>query len=412
MVVRALLTLVPFAALVACGVGHKPPSPPEAAQAVVLSDLPSWGEAPASETLSTPEVITSLGSHGGALWIGTTSSLWRLPSGGQVLETVMVYGSDETWSDHGGTDGIFPTADGLLILGGGDAHESDGTVVVPSSVAAILADLAVRHLSVDPAGDLWLAAEEGLLRIGTDGLLAYDLPGATGGPTLVAATTKNLIVAYEDLLFEMSVESAAVSPGPSAGGLRHMARWGERVAVATDGGLLLFDLDQTWKLYPFDAGHGAQAASWVTADGDRLLVTTDEGILALVDDDGALGVAALVAGKSLAAGVAPAGDRDGHVWTATGTTATRWSVGSPLGFADVAGVFEAQCNSCHVLGIAGAPKRDFGSYDVVVSMIDPIMERIALGLMPPPGDGVWSGPLVPPSDIDLLVRWIDGGMNP
>jgi hypothetical protein len=41
-------------------------------------------------------------------------------------------------------------------------------------------------------------------------------------------------------------------------------------------------------------------------------------------------------------------------------------------------------------------------------MIEPVMERIVLGLMPPPDYNMVANE----DQLDLLARWIDGGMQP
>ncbi len=95
-------------------------------------------------------------------------------------------------------------------------------------------------------------------------------------------------------------------------------------------------------------------------------------------------------------------DKVGDAWLGEGQSLTKLALGTPLSFAvDVRPVLHAYCAECHEAAKNGAPKIDFDSYDVSVSLADALIKRVTDGTMPP----VSYPKKLPKETVQLLVEW-------
>lgn len=262
---------------------------------------------------------------------------------------------------------------------------------------------AFDRIAAEDSDTLWLAGPltSELTRATSTSLEKVNLGLTAAGVDAIAALPGLVVVASGGTVAQLDTSTwevrsvATEAPAP----VRTVVLGGE-TWVSTDQALLRRDVDGAWHRLELGAAVWALAPA---ASETGVLAATPTGVV-LVRGDEATAFAALPDEDVLDA---VALDVDGHTIAVTSSSLSRWATGDPVSFADdVAPILEPACNGCHATGVA-APKRDFSEYGTAASLAETIVERVATGVMPPPPN-----PGLTSDQLDLLVRWLDGGLAP
>lgn len=374
-----------------------------------VSQEPEFTATAETTTLGVDGSITVVAARGADVLVGTTEGLFRVASG--ELELVEVYVDAADVPDATGAVTAItalPDGEALVIAANGVFHTYEHVLLV-SPLSDVLAGLDIRAVSVPSPGETgddetWVATADGLLRVTGDALESFTLAGTSNSPTAVAALTDVVLVVDDGDLYQLDRADFTVlgSPLSAADAPERLAAVAGQGFVTTSSGIVQRQDAATW--YTHAVG---TVASLAPSADDTLLAATAAGLLSVaVTASEPATVTPVTDWSSPDASAGLSADIDGNVWVGGTSELTQVLVGSPLSFAaDVEPLLAAQCAYCHDAGLV-APARDFTDYDVVVAMADTILERVSLGLMPP------APTTMSTADIDVLIRWYEGGMNP
>ncbi len=295
-------------------------------------------------------------------------------------------------------DGIFHVTKGQLVRSGlGDA----------------VSQLQIRAIAAAETVDgtaLWIAADEGLHRVAGGQITRLDL-GEKTAPVAVGVTNQVVFAAYDSAMYEIDPggASAVVAPAQLGAvstvvGVGEQAWFASATALAhrsSTGSYTVWKLlDEQNKPLPVLA-LAPQLDRAGNMSGEAIFGLTARGVFRC-DGETIKPLSSqpngLVANKLVV-------DGWGHVWVAGGPHVVALLVGAVPSFAaDVAPVLTKACNNCHLAG-AIAPKRDFGKYALVQAISDTVVERIALGSMPP-------GSPLDKAEQQVVYDWYTSGMLP
>ncbi|NUP12003.1 MAG: hypothetical protein HOW73_38645 [Polyangiaceae bacterium] len=288
--------------------------------------------------------------------------------------------------------GFFALADAGLLhdYEGALLHSPLGAFVDGDTLLA--ADVLQR---ADGTEELWLVTDQRALIAGDD-LVEVDVSGLGTIERFLGTGTDVAVGVADGTLFELDLETEALSIVDDAVGASHAARRAENgdVFVATDTGLYRRAADGAWSRFTFAAeGAPPERVTAVEAAFGVTVFSTPTSV-ALLDGDAATTIAE---GGADALAV----DAIGDTWAVSEGKLTRLVTGKPATFAnDVAPMLADRCVGCHEDGTA--PPIDFASYDDVVARADTIIKRVTRPtspMPPPPAD-----PLSP-DEYGALLRW-------
>ena len=344
--------------------------------------------------------VTGLEGVGWDVFVGTDEGVFVLNDsrGAVTLEVV-----EAEWGEAP-LSALSMTADletAVISTDKGLVH-SQGALLLASPLSDPIGELLIEDMAIGSQGELWIAANDGLYRAGPTELVSVDY-GSEAPPTHVAFHDGRVLVAGQKSARIIDVESWSVQTLQLTGSVLDLGSRSGGFMLGCDDGLIV-ESDDTWTRYPITTG-GAARASAVTGREDRVVTATSAGLVEWRDGD----LRRLSEDTDLGHIEHITLDQHGHVWTSQGSEAIQWRAGNPPSFEeDIAPFFVSKCDWCHMSASAGAPQRDFKNYEIVVALLEPIIERIALGSMPPPEVGMTTTE----EELELLARWIDGGLEP
>lgn len=343
--------------------------------------------------------LVGMAFDGEHLFVATAESVWRV--GGDelyVLEYVPEEGSPDSLGtivallerENGilvrTTEGLFENYEWALVFSPlNDAFDASLDVATLAEVGGAT-DLS---LFVSTPSDVFYLSDTRFDRLilEDEGLVASAL----------ATTSTGALIAGEAGLLDVTIESLEAQVGSTElfGTIASMAGRDGLVGIASTLGTFFRDGEGAYH------GLGSAPALGTAFDrAGRAIFLLEDSVLRSDTTQ----VETFGTWESEASPTAIGVDEFNHVWTFSGTQLTRWEVGNPLSFEEsIAPVFESRCNGCHLEGTPG-PKHDFSDYGEVFALQDSVLERVALGLMPPGG--------LPSDELEMVLLWFQGGINP
>ena len=372
----------------------------------VNTSAPIFTSSPGAVEHEAPSSINAVSVDGSTLVAGTEDGVFGV-FGLELLE-LYVYTVEGEPVETGPVYAMASRENGVMIAAqNGLFHTVDGAVLY-SPLSAATQGLEIRHLDVAGSGEaeeIWLASTEGVYRVVSGFLEKIDIPGEDGAPVGVAATTDHALIAYEAAIYEIDLGVWTYrAVNVDAGTVHGTSSSNDKLALATDQGLLVRSESGAYTHYTLSDSSEANAAFGVSFDRDQQPVTlTKEGLVVVQEADttGLANTDALESSTSMAV------DIHGHVWFAKDTTLTGYMVGDLVRFEEQVVPALAVCNGCHLTGSGGAPKHDFSNYGEVVALSDSIVQRVSTGNMPPSEVGPLST-----EHQETLLLWYTTGMNP
>lgn len=304
---------------------------------------------------------------------------------------------------------------GLLVAAEGGLFHSATSILLPSPLSALLAD--VRIASLDAIGDgageeLWIVDDEGaLLHFGHETLEDVTVAGLGKVQAAVGVGNGLAIVVSEGRAVLVDIHGQAVTAlGDALGEVHAFDRSDDGAAfLATDAGLFGRERDGSLTLRTF-APEGEEAAPVlaVSASFGELLVGNAEGLIAVDLEKNAstwLDEALAVEPGSIAV------DALGDAWAIDAGDLYRYRTGEPVSFdTDVKPFFENHCTSCHDTGLDGAPLLDLADFGVAEERALTILGRLrAVGVSPMPPANT---EILTAQDYSVVTRWVASGKNP
>ncbi|MSQ84924.1 MAG: hypothetical protein EXR77_18965 [Myxococcales bacterium] len=350
----------------------------------------------AEATTTTAAAITALGGDEVSSLVGTDSGLLRLKNG----QLTTFQGNSAQDSDTGRVAAIATRDVGAWICAAKGLFSVHVNAIARSSVSDALpaANLtAVAATTTAGVETVWLGTKDGLFRASAGQLDRVHIPqestkiegiGIADGVAVVALGSGRVC---EVGLQDHKVRCAEVGP------VRGVASAGGEVLVIDVHHLRLRRPDGKWQAWQMQSGE-IQAVS--SSAAGQLLALTSLGALAWRND--AWKPLAKISGGHLIGG-----ESSGAITTANSKVLRHYGSGLDTSFSkDIAPILLAHCTNCHRDGSA-APKHDFADFATTRSLATALVQRIALGQMPPP-------PLaqLTSGEKKLLDNWYSGGQLP
>jgi ligand-binding sensor domain-containing protein len=367
-----------------------------------LTGAPIMAHGPAAtSTVTLGGAASGLSGSGWNVFVGTDQGLSTLDAQSGATPVLFVPDEGDTTTAEGAVSAMAASTSGVVLSADAGLFHTQSWALLRSPLSDALADLTILDLAVGADDALWVVASDGLYLADADGLSSITFAGLET-PRYVAAHGERALVSSPAAVHVVDSASWNVQTVEITGAIHDVASWEPGFLVAADDGLYE-EMAGFWSRRTLSDGEAAQVVAIATEE-TRAVVATSVGLISIT----ATGSQGLSEAMDLSDVEHLALDQHGNAWTTIGDLATFWQVGTPPSFeAEVKTYFAGKCNWCHGTGSEGAPKRDFTDYSVVVSMLEPIMERIALDLMPPIDKG-----LTTEEEDLLLARWIDGGLAP
>jgi hypothetical protein len=401
LVIRTL-GLLAVVTLSACGGagGADPVVDPTVVSTLTGAPIMAPGPA-ATSTVTLGGPASGLSGSGWNVFVGTDQGLSTLDAQSGATPVLFVPDEGDAATAEGAVSAMAATSTGVVLSAEAGLFHTQSWALLRSPLSDALGDLTILDLAVGEGDALWIVATDGLYLADAEGLSSITFEGLEA-PRYVAAHGARVAVSSPSAVHVVDSASWNVQTVEITGAIHDVASWEPGFLVAADDGLYE-ELGSGWSRRTLSDTEAAQVVA-IDAGGDRAVVATSVGLISIT----ATKSQGLTEAMDLSDVEHLALDQHGNAWTTIGDVATFWQVGAPPSFeGEVKSYFVSKCNWCHGMGSEGAPKRDFTDYDVVVSMLEPIMERIALDLMPPIDKG-----LTTEEEDLLLARWIDGGLAP
>ncbi len=351
-----------------------------------------------------PDTVVAVGNDAGTIVAGTPTGLYGLF--GTEFSAISVYSAPGEPIETGGVTAIGRRGAGILVAAeDGLFYSSEGRLIyAPMSLA--VRDLDIGMLHVVGAGEnevIWFGGETGVFVIVDFELGRFTLPGVEVPPSALAATEEYLVVAYGERIFEVRLTDLSYVELPADfGRVFAIDTDGTRFAIATERGVLVREPSGEYRRFTLSGEQEGSRVDLLASDPTGGWIGGSEAGLFRIDGESVTGLAPWPWEGEARKGTV---DDEGNVWIGTGTTLTMIATGTTIGFtADVAPIFDRKCNTCHLEGVAGAPRHDFTHYEEVVALADTILERLSTGQMPPAG----LDPLTD-EEFDTYLRWYTGG---
>lgn len=380
----------------ACTVAAAPaPAPPDFGGGGAV--LP-WTEpaAIAEATTTTAANVTALaGDEVGSL-VGSEVGLFRLKNGQLSIFT----GNSPKDADTGRIAAIVPRSVGAWVCGAKGLFWVQGNAIARSPVSDALPNAqwtAVAATTTNGVETAWLGSKDGLFRASSGQVDRLNIPQESSEIMGIGIGNAALVVGLASgRVCEVNLADQKVACAEMAG-LRGVAGAGGEVLLVDTQHVRLRHVDGSWQAWRLDSGE--VRAAKISAAGE-LLVLTDQGALVWRNDTW----------KSLAkvsGGHLIGGESNGTITTANGNTLRRFSSSLGVSFAkEIAPILLAHCKNCHGNG-ATAPKHDFGDLATARSLATALVQRVAIGQMPPP-----PLPQLTSAEKKLLDNWYGGGQHP
>lgn len=350
----------------------------------------------ADATTTTTAIVTALGGDELSSLIGTDAGLLRFKNGQITVFT----GNSAQDSDTGRVTAIATRSVGAWVCGAKGLFLVHGSAIARSPVSEALPTAQLTAIAATTAAGVetvWLGAKDGLFRASAGQLDRVNIPqesseitgiGIAGDAVVVGLATGRLC---EVGLQDLKVVCADI------GAVRGIVGAGGEVLVIDAHHARIRRGDGNWQAWQVESGQ-MQAVS-ISAAGE-LLILTDQGALAWRND--AWKPLAKVSGGHLIGG-----ESNGAITTASAKVVQRYKASLDLRFSkDIAPILLTHCKNCHGDG-STAPKHDFGDFATARSLATALVQRIAIGQMPPP-------PLAQLTSAEkkLLDNWYGGGQLP
>jgi hypothetical protein len=408
-----LPVLVFIVLLTACQGAIDLPPPPEA---LVVPDVVVKAGAPIERTRPM-RLAEGSWSSPSALWLqgGAVTVL-----DGQVVKqragsgfSNVTVGTNEDPRTPGQLRAVTRRASGVVLAGtGGFFHDAPGRLLR----APLSDDFSMDTVRfVDGVGAaLFVTTATDAVRV-LDGRreLLRVTDEKEGGPlqVVVGRTESAALLVKGGSLY--AVDLAARTVKPLARGLATVTaidRRGDVVLLGTSEGLVEISPADVITRRTLTATTGAaQAVVDVEVVGDATLLSTATQVLELSP----AGAVVVLADLERAWPDALTRDAAGDVWFLDGPWLARLTTSvapTPPSFAtDVRPFMTAHCTSCHATGASYAPVIDLATYATAKQWAPRTLERLKDTLSPMPPSSIET---LTPTQYDVVVRWVEGGMLP